>query len=441
MDEEAICERTVVCWQCGKTVNGKVILHKETDLSHLVFECPRDGRIESILCKGRPSYLDTGARDIPSYWPHLTSQPDQKWDDLNVVNRENIPVLVFVTTSKCNSSCKICGVPELKNVAALADKNFFKEKLAFYKNRNKEVILCGGEPTTREDLPELITMVRESGNLPAIQTNGLKLADRSYVKKLKLSGLRHVRFSFDGLDKATYERVRGGKHELALKMKALTNLIEEDFKIALACVAMKGINENMIKEVIGYARRTRNIVEISFLPFSLSWVAAKNGFSAENLMSEDEVKRLIADAADITTEDFQLWDELKINIAFYIAKLRASLPFLPPLVFRNGIVYLKRTNNGMKPLLCKDKLRKLVDMVRNKQNVKLTFSLLPIIARMLFRNCLIPSVREGLFYYKENVFKIIVVSPLTSSIFRTTSLATFGFFDQNIGSCNSIHQR
>ncbi len=440
ISDEKICEGIAVCWQCGKTVNGRVVLRKNEDLCYLLYECPEDGKYEQVMCKGRPSSSGATPRGVPSYWPYLKAQAGQVWDDINIMNRENIPVLVFVTTLKCNSSCKICAVPEFGGgQQGPQGISFLKEKLSFYKH--KEVVLCGGEPTTRDDLPHLIATVRRTGNTPVIQTNGLRLADRNFVKELRTSGLRHVHLSFDGFDEEVYGKIRGGKHEYALKMRALTNLIKEDFRISLTSVVMKGINEGAVKELIDYARRTRHITGLSFLCLSLTGAALKNGFNAGNMLSDDEIQMLAAEAAGITAEDFRLWDELKVDLAFYMEALKSAFPFLPMPVFRNGIVYMKRRPAGAAPLFNKDELRRLISMVRAGRGARLAFFLGPVIARMAFRNCLFPSLREGEFFYKEKIFKISVVSPLSTCLFSSNSLATFGFFDPNIGMCNSLHQR
>lgn len=437
---EKICERVAVCWRCGKVVNGEVVFHTDEDLTYLAYVCPEDGRCEQPICKGRPSVLDTGRRKTPSYWPRLEVRPGQDWNDTNVVNRKNIPVLVFVTTTVCNSSCKICGVSDFSDEHRRhADLSLLKEKLSFYKK--KDIILCGGEPTTREDLFEIIELVNKSGNTPVIQTNGLRLAEEAYVKKIKQGGVRHVRLSFDGFDEKIYERIRGGRHEYSLKMKALDNLIKEDFLISLASVVMKRINESQAGKIIEFAGRTRNVVELYFLCFSLTQTAARNKFDAGNMLSEDEIRSLILESMNMEDDYFELWDRLKIELAFMIDKFRFFLPFMPLPVFRNGIMYVKRDRNGIAPLLDKSWLNRLVDSAKNNRKAELVYFSMPIIARMALRNCLFPSLKEGLFCYKENAFKISVVSPLSTHLFRSNSLATFGFFDPDIGVCNSIHQR
>jgi MoaA/NifB/PqqE/SkfB family radical SAM enzyme len=119
--------------------------------------------------------------------------------------------------------------------------------------REKRIVLMGGEPTIREDLPEIIKLIRESGNYPILYTNGLKLADISYVKKLKKAGLKQVIITLDGFDPKVTETLRGNKNEYLLKILALKNLEAERILTFISTTIAKGINEKEIKNILNYA--------------------------------------------------------------------------------------------------------------------------------------------------------------------------------------------
>ncbi|MFH1440441.1 MAG: radical SAM protein [Candidatus Omnitrophota bacterium] len=438
--DKVLFEGLTVCWRCGKAVKGKMILRGEKNLNYLIYDCPKDGVYEHLLGKEKFSYLDLISQKIPAYWPRWEPQLGMKWDDTTIINRENLPVLVFAVTTKCNSSCKICSLSEFNNMPSNnLDINFIKDKLSYYKG--KEVILCGGEVTTREDLPELIKVVKKSGNIPVLQTNGLRLADKGYVRKLKKMGINHVHFSFDGFKEKIYEKIRGGKHEYNLKLTALDNLVKEKIRVSLTTVIIKGINEDQISKIISYAYNSRYIIEIAFLCFCLTPTGQKNGFTPDNILSSEEVKKIAAEYLCISEEDFLLWDEFKTNLAVYLGKLKSVLPFLPAPVFLNGMIYFKRGANGISPLLNKKELNTLIFALKNNKFGKLFTLLGAKTIKMILRNCFVPHLSEDMFYYKENMFKISVISPLNTYCFSPTSLTSFGFYDPNIGLYNKIHQR
>ena len=53
-------------------------------------------------------------------------------------------------------------------------------------------IFTGGEPTLRDDLPELISYAEELGQVTGILTNGLSLGDSTYLQQLLNAGLDHT---------------------------------------------------------------------------------------------------------------------------------------------------------------------------------------------------------------------------------------------------------
>lgn len=56
------------------------------------------------------------------------------------------------------------------------------------------VTFTGGEPTLREDLPDLIAHAEKNGQVCGLLTDGLKLADKSYLRVLLNTGLDHLLF-------------------------------------------------------------------------------------------------------------------------------------------------------------------------------------------------------------------------------------------------------
>jgi len=59
------------------------------------------------------------------------------------------------------------------------------------------IVFTGGEPTLREDLPELILKAEELGLVTGLLSDGIKLADPEYRKTLLTNGLDHLMMDFD----------------------------------------------------------------------------------------------------------------------------------------------------------------------------------------------------------------------------------------------------
>ena len=56
------------------------------------------------------------------------------------------------------------------------------------------ITFTGGEPTLREDLPDLIAYAEKNGQVCGLLTDGLKLAEKSYLSTLLNTGLDHLLF-------------------------------------------------------------------------------------------------------------------------------------------------------------------------------------------------------------------------------------------------------
>lgn len=70
------------------------------------------------------------------------------------------------------------------------------------------IILTGGEPTMRDDLPELIAHTEANGQVVGLLTDGLKLADDAYLRILLQTGLDHLMLTLKSEDDASWVALR-----------------------------------------------------------------------------------------------------------------------------------------------------------------------------------------------------------------------------------------
>lgn len=95
------------------------------------------------------------------------------------------------------------------------------------------IIFTGGEPTLRDDLPELIAHAEANGQITGLNTNGRRLADPKYVARLVEAGLDHVQITLESSDpevhnqmvraRAFDQTVRGLRNALASRLFVMTN--------------------------------------------------------------------------------------------------------------------------------------------------------------------------------------------------------------------------
>ena len=69
------------------------------------------------------------------------------------------------------------------------------------------VVFTGGEPTLRQDLPELIAHAERNGQITGLNTNGRRLATRKFIEELVEAGLDHVQITLESHDASIHDRM------------------------------------------------------------------------------------------------------------------------------------------------------------------------------------------------------------------------------------------
>jgi hypothetical protein len=67
------------------------------------------------------------------------------------------------------------------------------------------ITFTGGEPTLREDLPDLIAHAEKIGQVTGLLSDGLKLSDKTYLHTLLQTGLDHLLFILDPQNKDSWK--------------------------------------------------------------------------------------------------------------------------------------------------------------------------------------------------------------------------------------------
>ena len=209
-------------------------------------------------------------------------------------------------TRRCNLNCRFCfangGRPE-------GDPTLDEMKEAIrdiVRQCGQPLLqLSGGEPTLRDDLPELISFAKEAGcSYVQVNTNGIRLAeDPEYAKKLAEAGLDIVFLQFDGTKDEIYQFLRG-KPLLETKKKAIQVCSDLRIGVTLVPTVVPGINDKNLGDLIAYARSMVPAVRgIHFQPVSYfgrypHLPTDKERYTLDQLMAD------ISDQANIPLESF-----------------------------------------------------------------------------------------------------------------------------------------
>ena len=158
-------------------------------------------------------------------------------------------------TNRCNMACPICYSDAVK-----IDSDVPIEKLRLYLERLLQITetpipiqISGGEPSLRDDLPEIIALAKDIGyrNIELI-TNGIRISrEPDFLQKLKSKGLTAVYLQFDGLKKETTIGIRG-QDMTKVRQKAISSIRAAELCCTLAVVVTRGINEGEIGDIVQY---------------------------------------------------------------------------------------------------------------------------------------------------------------------------------------------
>ena len=83
----------------------------------------------------------------------------------------------------------------------------------------------GGEPTLREDLPELLAYSQNKGLVTGLITNGRKLADKNYTKKLEKTGLDFIQITLESHKPKIHNLITKDQKSWKETTDAIKNLI------------------------------------------------------------------------------------------------------------------------------------------------------------------------------------------------------------------------
>ncbi|MDD4798008.1 MAG: radical SAM protein [Clostridia bacterium] len=177
-------------------------------------------------------------------------------------------------TERCNQKCPYCfassGYKPAPDVPISEIAKWLDHLRELDKERPFNIQLSGGEPTVRDDLPQIIALVKQKGfEYVQLNTNGRRLAmETGYAKKLADAGLSAVFLQFDGMNDEIYLKLRGEKL-LNIKQTAIKNCAFARLPVALVPTVVKGVNLDNIGEMVDYLLDNLHVLKgIHFQPVS-----------------------------------------------------------------------------------------------------------------------------------------------------------------------------
>lgn len=226
----------------------------------LVKKCPEHGEFQALVWPSIPGLPDFSAwKNTPRpLRPSSAGRPGDRGCPLDCglcpEHASQTCCALLEVTGRCDLGCPVCyasataaGQGADPDLATRADMLEALKKQGALAN----VQLSGGEPTLRDDLPEIIGLIRARG-FPFVQlnTNGLRLArEEGYAARLKAAGLDVVYLQMDGLRQSTSLALRGGDWR-AEKQAAARHCVEAGLPLVLVATVARGVNDDELGDLL-----------------------------------------------------------------------------------------------------------------------------------------------------------------------------------------------
>ncbi|MBS7654109.1 MAG: radical SAM protein [Candidatus Bathyarchaeia archaeon] len=268
-----------ICPECLRVLDATIF--EEDNKVYIKKECPEHGFFQDVYWSDYALYerakafdqMGSGLRN-----PRTETRKGCPYDCGICPQHKSHTVLAIIdVTNRCNLRCPVCfATAGTTGYVYEPTKDEVREMLINLRSNEPvpatALQFSGGEPTIREDLPELVKMAKDLGfNHVEVNTNGLRMAsDLEFCKALEKAGVSTIYLQFDGVTPDIYKFTRG-IDLLEVKNKVIENCRKAGIdSIVLVCTLIRGVNDSQVGDIIRFAIRNFDVVRcVNFQPVSL----------------------------------------------------------------------------------------------------------------------------------------------------------------------------
>ncbi|HML36223.1 MAG TPA: radical SAM protein [Bacillota bacterium] len=289
-----------VCPVCLKRIPAKLVLRDGS--WYMEKACAEHGSYTTVVWRGSASSL----KGWGNYHPPKENEADLPNcpDDCGLCDKhlQSTCCVLVEVTDRCNLRCPVCFAEsgdEERGPAEIGDKDGAQTKIgdekgtaekseggkrtaeksvdelfgdfkALIEKECRFIQLSGGEPTVRDDLPEIVAAAKKAGATSVqLNSNGLRLGkEPEYTKRLADAGLDFVFMQFDGMDDEVYKTLRG-RPMLKEKLEAIKVCGDNGIGVTLVPTVVPGVNDRQIGAVIKFGmERSPAVRGVHFQPIS-----------------------------------------------------------------------------------------------------------------------------------------------------------------------------
>ncbi len=205
----------------------------------------------------------------------------------------------LAVTYRCNNDCSHCYNARPRDYPEISTSDWYSILDKLWEIGIPHVVFTGGEPTLRNDLPELIAHAEHNGQITGINTNGRRLSDQVYVDTLVKAGLDHVQITIESHEPTIHDAMVNTQGAWKQTIAGIQNVLDTPLYVMTNTTMLKN-NSPMLSNTLEFlAKLGVPTIGLNALIYSGQGLTVNTG------LSETDLSSLLQIARDITFQHQQ----------------------------------------------------------------------------------------------------------------------------------------
>lgn len=298
-----------LCGVCKRALPATIYF--EDEKVFLGKNCPEHGPQSALIASSEAWYKDALTFTAAPTPPNGHQKPVEKGCPFDcgpcTAHTQRVVMPVLPITSACNLDCPICYTVNKNEGAHVMSRAEFQRVLDHLRGQHEEIDIInftGGEPTLHPELPEFLEMSRAAGiERLTVSTNGLKLIDEAYVKRLAAVDATIV-LSLDTFRREVDEALLGA-NTVKTKLKVLDLLEHHDVRTTILPAIAAGHNDAEVGDLLSLVLARPNITSLELHTLTFTGQGG-GGFDRSSRITTPDLHRRVEESTKgrITWRDF-----------------------------------------------------------------------------------------------------------------------------------------